>query len=148
MGFWKETRRRTRFKIAHNRAQEASIYGEVMEELERGERDKGLWGKALAESGGDQGKAEAKYIKLRALAIADLLNMSSDLREAAEESLSNEEELRESEPAQASQMTDEQLQQTSEIEARLQKETDNAFALFVSIIIALLIVFGLFAIAQ
>jgi hypothetical protein len=87
MGVWKETKRLARYKVAENRAQEAALYAQVMEELEQGNRDKGLWGKALAETEGDEAKANARYMKLRVQALADLLNVSADMAQRAEESI-------------------------------------------------------------
>ena len=78
MGFWNQTKRIVRFKAAENRVQEASLYGQVMDELESGNRDNGLWGKALAESDGDEKKATAEYMKLRVVALTDLLNVHED----------------------------------------------------------------------
>ena len=40
------------------------IYGEICEEIERGERDLGVWGKAFSQAHGDESKAKAIYIEL------------------------------------------------------------------------------------
>ncbi len=47
------------------------FFAQVMEEIEKGFRDKGLHGKAIALSGGDDAKANAIYVELRAKALQE-----------------------------------------------------------------------------
>jgi hypothetical protein len=61
------------------RRQEQQLYGLVASELENGFKEKGLWLKALAESGGDESRAISKYVKLRVQSLAD----ESELRRYA-----------------------------------------------------------------
>ena len=42
------------------------VYAEALAEIEEGRLDKGAWARAYAESGGDESKAKAAYIKARA----------------------------------------------------------------------------------
>lgn len=44
-------------------------YAEALQEIDEGRHDKGLWGRSLAESDGDEKKAKAAYIKGRARLI-------------------------------------------------------------------------------
>jgi hypothetical protein len=53
------------------RRQEQQLYGLVASELEGGFKEKGLWLKALAETGGDESLAISKYVKLRVQSLAD-----------------------------------------------------------------------------
>ena len=50
---------------------EEEIYEAVLEEVESGTRCPGLWAKALAKSEGDDLKARALYIDLRAQSMLD-----------------------------------------------------------------------------
>ena len=52
------------------------IYEQVCAEIERGERDLGVWGKAFTQANGDESKAKAKYIELMvALRKENLANL-------------------------------------------------------------------------
>ena len=97
MGFWQDTKRLMRFKIAQDRVQEGALYAQVMDELEQGSRDKGLWGKALADCEGDETKANAKYIKLRVVALADLMAVANDMQSTFKESADDKERREEAE---------------------------------------------------
>ena len=46
-------------------------YAEALTEIEEGRVNKGLWARAFSESGGDEGKAKALYIKTRAESTKD-----------------------------------------------------------------------------
>lgn len=48
-------------------------FAEALAEIEEGRLDKGAWARAFAESGGDESKAKAKYITVRAKAIGSSL---------------------------------------------------------------------------
>lgn len=58
-------------KGAAYRLTEEALYAEALREIESGQRRDGLWAKAMAESNMDQGKAQAKYIKLRVQSLRD-----------------------------------------------------------------------------
>lgn len=60
-----------RTKGATYRLTEEALYAEALREIESGQRRDGIWAKALAESDMDQGKAGAKYIKLRVQSLKD-----------------------------------------------------------------------------
>lgn len=60
-----------RTKGAAYRLTEEALYAEALREIESGQRRDGIWAKALAESEMDQGKAGAKYIKLRVQSLKD-----------------------------------------------------------------------------
>lgn len=47
------------------------IYEIVCDEFEKGHREKGLWAKSLAECDGDENKAKARYLKMRAKTFID-----------------------------------------------------------------------------
>ena len=57
------------------RRQEQQLYGLVASELESGFKEKGLWLKALAETGGDETRAISKYVKLRVQSLADEIEL-------------------------------------------------------------------------
>lgn len=50
---------------------EEQLYARIMAELAQGERNDGLWGKALAKSDGNQERARGRYIRLRLQALLD-----------------------------------------------------------------------------
>jgi hypothetical protein len=58
-------------KGAAYRLTEESLYAETLREIESGQQRDGIWAKAMAESDMDQGKAGAKYIKLRVQSLKD-----------------------------------------------------------------------------
>ena len=58
-------------KNADDRLAEEMLYAEAMREIEQGLRRAGLWGKAIAESDGDEKKAKALYLKLRVQSLKD-----------------------------------------------------------------------------
>jgi hypothetical protein len=58
-------------KGAAYRLTEEALYAEALREIESGQRRDGIWAKAMAESDMDQGKAGAKYIKLRVRSLKD-----------------------------------------------------------------------------
>lgn len=60
-----------RAKGAAYRLTEEALYAEALREIESGQRRDGIWAKAMAESDMDQGKAGAKYIKMRVQSLKD-----------------------------------------------------------------------------
>lgn len=58
-------------KGAAYRLTEEAMYAEASREIESGQRRDGLWAKAMSESDMDQGKAGARYIKLRVQSLRD-----------------------------------------------------------------------------
>lgn len=65
------------------RIQEEALYEAAMQSYEDGEIRKGLWAKALIESGGDSSKAESIYLRLLVAALKDELYVASRLDEEA-----------------------------------------------------------------
>ena len=60
-------------KNADDRLAEEMLYAEAMREIEQGLRRDGLWGKAIADSEGDDKKAKGLYLKYRVQALKDEL---------------------------------------------------------------------------
>ena len=56
---------------AASRLLEEAFYAEALREIESGMRRDGIWAMAMAESDMDQGRAAAKYIKLRVQSLKD-----------------------------------------------------------------------------
>ena len=149
MGFWTNAKRLARFKVAENRAQEAAIYAQVVNELEQGFKDKGIWGKALVDSAGDETKAKARYLKLRAIAIADILNVQEDRLNTLEEKAQrrNQEEAKLREEKRLEYEEDQKhRREASELleQERREKELQEALNLFLGVFI-IIIVLGLIA---
>ena len=69
-------------KNADDRLAEEMLYAEAMREIEQGIRRDGLWGKAIADSDGEETKAKAQYLNLRVQALKDELQKE---RQAIEE---------------------------------------------------------------
>ena len=67
--------------------QEAKLFELVMNEIANDERHKGLWGKAIVVSNGDEKKAEAEYIKLRVEFLKDEKTISKLNKEIKEEEI-------------------------------------------------------------
>ena len=57
--------------IIQGRKNEEWLYEKVLNEVESGNLRRGLYAKALAESGGDEKKAQSLYLKLRVQSIID-----------------------------------------------------------------------------
>jgi|JI10StandDraft_1071094.scaffolds.fasta_scaffold1899011_1 hypothetical protein len=66
---------------ALTRLLDEKIYEQVHYELMRGEKRKGIWVKALADSGGLEEKANALYIKYRFQSIKDEMEISNIIAE-------------------------------------------------------------------
>ncbi len=58
-------------KKSAERLIEEQIYAQVVDELSQGQLRDGLWGKALADSDGDDSKAKGLYIRYRVQSIVD-----------------------------------------------------------------------------
>ena len=52
-------------KLAASKLAEEQLYAQAAEEVASGQIRQGLWAKAIAETGGDQKLAKARYLKLR-----------------------------------------------------------------------------------
>lgn len=76
------------------RLTERKLYEAVMIEIERGERDYGVWGQAIVESDGNEQKAKAIYIQLRVSALRDdmILEHETNEREKVEAEKRRQEE--------------------------------------------------------
>ncbi len=61
----------SRYSSLKARANEELLYSQVAEEIEKNEINKGLWAKALSESGNIDSSAKALYIKLRVQSLKD-----------------------------------------------------------------------------
>ena len=70
-----------KIKIAHRKTDEA-LYSVVAQEMESGDRNNGLWFKALEKAGGNKEKQVAEYIKLRVESLKDDVSIYSELSEA------------------------------------------------------------------
>ncbi len=84
-------------KGAAYRITEEALYAEALRELESGQRRDGIWAKAMAESDMDQGKAGAKYIKLRVQSLKDevtLLMADFQKEDAIRQQISHKEQSR------------------------------------------------------
>lgn len=64
-----------------SRLTERKLYEAVMIEIERGERDYGVWGQAIVESDGNEQKARAIYIQLRVAALRDDMILEHEINE-------------------------------------------------------------------
>lgn len=73
------------------RLQDEQLYEVVGSELEEGVRKNGLWTKAISQSGGDENKAQAIYIKLRVQSLKDEAELE---RQAEEVMRQNQEQIR------------------------------------------------------
>ena len=67
---------------------EYRYYAEALSSIERGEKDKGVWAKALADAGGDLDKTQAKYIEL----IVEKMMLATEAENEIEANLAKEEE--------------------------------------------------------
>jgi hypothetical protein len=67
--------------LALKRLEEEKLFLQVHDELENGTINKGLWMKALANSGGDESLAKIKYIKFRIQSFKDEIAISDELEE-------------------------------------------------------------------
>lgn len=47
------------------------LYAKALDEVERGDLDRGLWAKCFSEAGGNESQAKAKYIELRVAGLSD-----------------------------------------------------------------------------
>lgn len=73
-------------KGAAYRLTEEALYAEALREIESGQRRDGIWAKAMSESDMDQGKAGAKYIRLRVQSLKDEITVfMAGLNRAASE---------------------------------------------------------------
>lgn len=70
---------------AVSRLTEEAFYAEALREIESGMRRDGIWAMAMAESDMDQGKAAARYIKLRVQSLKDEMTLQSNGAALAEE---------------------------------------------------------------
>ena len=78
-------------KLAAQKLAEEQLYEFAAEEIAANNIRPGLWAKAIAEADGDDGKAKARYIKLRVetmKAEADLVNFAAS--EAGSQNHSND----------------------------------------------------------
>lgn len=64
---------------------EEAFYAEAFREIESGMRRDGIWAMAMVESDMDQGKAAARYIKLRVQSLKDEMTLQSDAAAIAKE---------------------------------------------------------------
>ena len=71
--------RKTPVEESIERLAEEKIYEKVYEEVASGAKREGLWFKALSESGGEETKAEALYVKLRVRSLIDELIVTGEI---------------------------------------------------------------------
>ena len=67
------------------RLAEEKIYEKVYEEVASGVKREGLWFKALSESGGEETKAKALYVKLRVRSLIDELIVTEKIQQNTHE---------------------------------------------------------------
>lgn len=79
MTFWKNVKD----KAVLGRLEEEALYAVALDQLETGERRRGLWAKALVEASGDQPKAEATYLQLLVAALRDELYVAGRLQDSS-----------------------------------------------------------------
>ena len=77
--------RKTPVEESIERLAEEKIYEKVYEEVANGVKREGLWFKALSESGGEETKAKALYVKLRVRSLIDELIVTEQIHEDAYE---------------------------------------------------------------
>jgi hypothetical protein len=70
---------------AASRLTEEAFYAEALRELESGMRRDGIWAMAMAESDMDQGRAGARYIKLRVQSLKDEMTLQLSAAANAEQ---------------------------------------------------------------
>ena len=70
---------------AVSRLTEEAFYAEALREIESGMRRDGIWAMAMSESDMDQGKAAARYIKLRVQSLKDEMTLESNAAALADE---------------------------------------------------------------
>lgn len=70
---------------AASRLTEEAFYAEALREIESGMRRDGIWAMAMAESDMDQGRAGARYIKLRVQSLKDEMTLQLSAAAFAEE---------------------------------------------------------------
>tara|TARA_B110000503_G_scaffold139644_1_gene228510 strand:- start:818 stop:1321 length:504 start_codon:yes stop_codon:yes gene_type:complete len=73
MSFFNEIKKMTIIQ----RKQESLLFEYVMDEIEKGIRNKGLWGKALVKCEGNEVKASADYINLRVQELKDEIKLNN-----------------------------------------------------------------------
>jgi hypothetical protein len=69
---------------AASRLTEEAFYAEALREIESGMRRDGIWAMAMAESEMDQGRAGARYIKLRVQSLKDEMTLQLSAAAIAE----------------------------------------------------------------
>ena len=67
--------RKLKLNSSINRLIEEKLYEIVADEMDKNEIRKGLWAKALTQSGGDDAKVKGKYISLRVKSLRDEENL-------------------------------------------------------------------------
>ena len=70
---------------AASRLTEEAFYAEALREIESGMRRDGIWAMAMAECDMDQGRAGARYIKLRVQSLKDEMTLHLSAAAFAEE---------------------------------------------------------------
>jgi len=68
---------------AKSRLVEERLYEMVMDELESGNIRKGIWGKALAASNGNDNQAKSKYLELRVESLKDEAHVIQSILDSA-----------------------------------------------------------------
>lgn len=72
-----------KLKSAVARLEDESLYAAVYQEIEAGIRREGLWAKAIADSDGHPDKVKALYVRYRAQAIRDEIQIAESITENA-----------------------------------------------------------------
>ena len=79
--------KRLKLNSAKSRLVEERLYEMVMDELDSGNIRKGIWGKALALSNGNDNQAKARYIELRVESLKDEVHVIQPILDSKDNSL-------------------------------------------------------------
>ncbi len=74
--------KKLKLNVAKSRLVEERLYEMVMDELESGNVRKGIWGKALAQSNGNDNQARSKYLELRVESLKDEAHIIQSILES------------------------------------------------------------------
>ena len=74
--------KKLKLNSAKARLVEERLYEMVMDELETGNIRKGIWGKALAQSNGNDNQARSKYLELRVESLKDEAHVIQSILES------------------------------------------------------------------
>jgi len=112
-----------KIKGIEGRDREEIIYASVLEELEKGNKKKGLWAKAIADSEGDKDKIESFYIKYRVQSIEDEIEIAENKIRDKEQKIQDAIDLKEQQYQNAIDLADQK--ESDEWEEADRKDTEE-----------------------